>query len=230
LFDDAFPERPDAERVTEETAGLAIAAYERTLVAYEAPFQRWLRGETDAMTDAEKRGALLFFGEGACVACHSGPALASNTFHAVGLGDLSGSDLVGTYDPLDPVHLGRGGFTGRDADRYRFKTPQLYNLADHVAFGHGATLLSIREVVAYKNAGVAQVPYFPTHRLSPHFHPLRLTEAEVDDLTAFLERGLYDPRVDRYVPAAVPSGQCFPANDDQSRRDLGCDDAARTPR
>ena len=57
-----------------------------------------------------------------------------------------------------------------------------------------------------------------------------LTDAEVDDLTAFLQRGLYDPTLDRYVPAAVPSGQCFPANDAQSRRDLGCDDAARSAR
>ena len=230
LFDDAFPERPDAERVTEETAGLAVAAYERTLIADQAPFQRWLRGESDAMTEAEKRGALVFFGKGECAACHSGPALASETFHALGLGDLAGPDLVGTYDPLNPVHLGRGGFTDRDEDRYRFKTPQLYNLADHVAFGHGATLTSIRDVVVYKNEGVAQVPYFPADRLAPHFRPLRLTETEVDDLTAFLERGLYDPRLGRYVPGTVPSGQCFPANDAQSRRDLGCEGEAPASR
>lgn len=230
LFDDAFPERPASERVTEETAGLAIAAYERTLVASEAPFQRWLRGEIDAMTDAEKRGALVFFGKAECATCHSGPALASTTFHALGLGDLAGPGLVGTYEPLDPVHLGRGGFTGRDEERYRFKTPQLYNLADHVAFGHGATLGSIRAVVIYKNEGVAQIPHFPADRLSPHFRPLGLTDAEVDDLTAFLERGLYDPVLARYVPEAVPSGQCFPANDARSRRDLGCDAAARLRR
>lgn len=230
LFDDAFPERSADERATEETAGLAIAAYERTLVANQAPFQRWLRGEVGAMTEAEKLGALVFFGKGECVACHSGPALNSESFHALGLCDLDGPDLVGTYDPLDPVHLGRGGFTGRDEERYRFKTPQLYNLADHVAFGHGATLVSIRDVVDYKNEGVAQVPYFPADRLAPQFRPLGLTDAEVDDLTAFLERGLYDPGLGRYVPDAVPSGQCFPANDAQSRRELGCNDAAQAAR
>lgn len=182
------------------------------------------------MTEAEKRGALVFFDKGECAACHTGPALNSMTFHALGLGDLDGSDIVGTYDPLDPVHLGRGGFTGRDEDRYRFKTPQLYNLADRVAFGHGATLATVRAVVDYKNEGVPQDAYFPMRRLSPLFRPLGLSEAEVDDLVAFLERGLYDPALDRYVPDAVPSGQCFPANDAQSRRDLGCDDAARTAR
>ena len=223
LFDDAFPERPASERVTEETAGLGIAAYERTLVADEAPFQRWLRGESGAMTDAEKRGALVFFGAGECVACHTGPALASATFHSFGMDDLNGPDVIGGYDPADPLYLGRGGFTGRDEDRYRFKTPQLYNLADHVAFGHGASFASIRAVVRYKNRGIPQSPYVALGRLSPHFRPLGLSETEVDDLVAFLERGLYDPDLGRYAPPALPSGNCFPANDAQSRRDLGCE-------
>ena len=226
LFEDAFPDRAEAERVTSETAALAIAAYERTLVASEAPFQRWLRGEAGALSAAEKRGALVFFGEGGCVACHTGPGLASATFHALGMGDLEGSGVVGHADPADPVHTGRGGFNGRDEDLYRFKTPPLYNLTDHAAFGHGATFGSVRDVVAYKNAGVAQNPYVASRRLAPQFRPLRSDAAAVDDLTAFLERGLYDPQLDRYVPEALPSGYCFPANDAQSRRDLGCASAA----
>lgn len=223
LFEVAFPDRADSERVTVETAGLALAAYERTLVANEAPFQQWLRGDTDALTAAEKRGALLFFGKGGCVTCHTGPALGSATFHALGMGDLDGLDFIGTPDPAHPVHFGRGGFTGRAEDRYRFKTPQLYNLADHVAFGHGATFPSIRDVVEYKNEGVPQSPHVSARRLSPHFRPLQLSPAEIDDLTAFLERGLYDPDLRRYVPRAVPSQQCIPVNDAQSRRDLGCE-------
>jgi cytochrome c peroxidase len=228
LFDAAFPNRASDERVTEETAGLAIAAYERTLVASEASFQRWLRGETGALTAAEKRGALVFFGKAACVTCHTGPALSSMTFHALGMGDLDGADVIGEADPADPIRFGRGGFTDCAEERYRFKTPQLYNLADHAAFGHGATFASIREVVVYKNDAVPQSPYVPPRRLSSHFQPLGLTEADIDDLTAFLEHGLYDPALHRYVPSALPSGNCFPANDAQSRRDLGCE-VANTP-
>lgn len=223
LFARAFPDRTGAAQVTDETAGLAIAAYERTLVAEAAPFQRWLRGDLEAMTSAQKRGAELFFGEAACVDCHTGPALAADAFHALGMGDLEGTDIVGKPDLADPVHLGRGGFTGRSSDHYRFKTPQLYNLADHAAFGHGATFTSIREVVIYKNEAVPQSPYVSSYQLAESFRPLDLSEAEVDDLTAFLERGLRDPDLRRYVPHALPSGGCVPANDAQSRRDLGCE-------
>jgi cytochrome c peroxidase len=226
LFEQAFPDWPDNERVTDETAGLAIAAFERTLVANEAPFQQWLRGEVDALTAAEKRGAITFFGEGGCATCHAGPALGSATFHALGMGDLGGLDFIGTPDPTDPVHFGRGGFTGQHEDLYRFKTPQLYNLADHSAFGHGATFATVREVVAYKNDAVPQNPHVPADRLSPSFRPLKLSPAALDDLTAFLEHGLYDPTLARYTPRALPSGHCFPNNDAQSRRDLRCTTAS----
>lgn len=224
LFDAAFPERSAGERVSAETAGLAIAAYERTVVASKAPFQRWLRGDDAALTLPEKRGALVFFGKGACTTCHTGPSLASTSFHALGMGDLAGPDVLGPDNPFSILPFGRSGFTERDEDRFRFKTPQLYNLADHVAFGHGGTFATVRDVVVYKNEAVAQSRYVSASQLSPHFQPLKLTEAEIDDLTAFLERGLYDADLQRHVPEAVPSGQCFPVNDPQSRRDLGCGD------
>ncbi len=229
LFEVAFPDRTGGERVSRETAGLAIAAYERTLLASEAPFQRWLRGERAAMSAAQKRGALVFFGRAACATCHTGPALSSMSFHALGMGELEGPGVFSDFNPKDPVHLGRAGFTERDEDRYTFKTPQLYNLADHVFFGHGVTFSSVREVVEYKNAAVAESEIVPADRLSPHFRPLGLSEDEMDDLTAFLERGLYDPSLDRYLPARLPSGQCFPNNDAESRRDLGCEASGGRP-
>lgn len=225
LFDAAFPDWPEDRRISRETAGLAIAAYERTLIADRASFQRWLRGETDALSDAEKRGALLFFGRAACVQCHSGPSLGSATFHALGMGDLQ--PTVGRFDLADPLHFGRGAFTGRDEDNFRFKTPQLYNVSDRPALGHGATFASVRHIVDYKNAAVAQNRYVSVDRLSPLFRPLSLAENELQDLTAFIERGLRDPDLARYVPTELPSGNCFPANDPQSRRDLGCGAAGK---
>lgn len=222
LFDAAFGDWPAETRVGVETAGLAIAAYERTLLANEAPFQRWLRGDSDAMTQAQKRGAIVFFGKGDCTTCHTGPSLASMSFHALGMGELEGPGVVSDFNRDDPVHLGRGSFTKRTEDAYTFKTPQLYNLADHVFFGHGVTFNSIREVVEYKNAAVPQSRIVPADRISPHFRPLELTGDEIDDLTTFLERGLYDPDLARYLPTRLPSGFCFPNNDEESRRDLGC--------
>ena len=74
-----------------------------------------------------------------------------------------------------------------------------------------------------ESAAVPQSDLVPADRLDPRFEPLGLTEAEVDALVAFLKGGLYDPDVARYVPASVPSGNCIPNNDPQSRRDLGCE-------
>ena len=239
LFDAAFPDRPAARRATSETAGLAIAAYERTLLATEAPFQRWLRGERGAMSGAQKRGAVVFFAAANCAACHGGPGLATGpgpaagpartSFHALGMGDLAGPGVFSDFNPTDPVRLGRASFTDRPEDRYRFKTPQLYNLADHAFFGHGATFDTVREVVEYKNAAVAQTAEVPVQALSPLFLPQRLTPDEVDDLVAFLTRGLYDADLARYVPGALPSGNCFPNADAQTRADLGCAGAAARP-
>lgn len=60
LFALAFPGLTPEERFTRVNAGLAIAAYERTLLANESPFQKWLQGDASAMTEDEKDGAALF--------------------------------------------------------------------------------------------------------------------------------------------------------------------------
>lgn len=226
LFRRAFP--AEAQPVNRLNAALAIAAYERTLLANQAPFQRWLRGHSKAMTPQQKRGAMLFFGKAECVSCHTGPALNSMTFHALGMNDLDGSYdarvvLLPFGDTVpDDVRQGRGGFTGNDEDMYRFKTPQLYNLLDSPFYGHGASFSSVREVIEYKNAAVVQNLRVPADRISPEFKPLGLSPREVADLTAFVEEALYDADLERYLPRRLPSGNCFPVNDAASREDLGC--------
>jgi cytochrome c peroxidase len=228
LFRAAFP--GETEPLNRLNCSLAVAAYERTVLADKAPFQEWLCGNRGAMTDREKRGAVLFFGKAGCAGCHTGPALNSMTFHALGMNDLDGSWDRGRVDlaPFggtvpDAVRRGRGGFTGRDEDMYAFKTPQLYNLLDSPYYGHGASFPTVREVVEYLNAAVPQNPMVPVERLAPQFVPLGLGPEEIDDLTAFIESGLYDPRLLRHVPHRLPSGNCFPVNDPRSRVDLGCD-------
>lgn len=223
LFDAAFADWASADRYSKETAGLAIAAYERTLLANRAPFQRYLEGKESALSPAEKRGAILFFGEANCVSCHNGPALSSMSFHAFGMKDLDqcGEEVFKTT-PNDAAHLGRGGFTKRASDNYMFKTPSLYNMADSPFYGHGASFRSIREVVEYKNGGTAENSRVPSNALSPYFQPLGLSQGDIEDITAFLENALYDPELHRYQPEMVLSGQCFPNNDTQSSADLNC--------
>ena len=219
LYDAAFGQIPADERYTRETTGLAIAAYERTLLANQAPFQRYLRGETGALSDRQKAGALLFFGKANCVSCHTGPALNSMEFHALGMDDLLGAG-VNFSKPDDAAHRGRGGFTGQPEDDYQFKVPQLYNLKDSPFYGHGGTFGSVYEVVRYKNEARAEKAAVPPEQLDELFRPLALSEEEVQQLTDFIENGLYDPELVRYVPDRLPSGQSFPNNDEPSRRDL----------
>jgi cytochrome c peroxidase len=224
MFAVAFPGSTD----TLEDAGKAIAAYERTLLANRAPFQRWLRGDETAMTEQELRGGLLFFGQANCVACHTGPALSSlpgatadAVFMAQGFADLDTSDPRVHGAVSSEVARGRGGFTGDPVDDFKFKVPSLYNLADAGFYGHGASFNSVRDVVAYKNAAVPQKA-IARDRLDSRFVPLGLSEAQIDDLTAFLETALYDAELDRYVPESLPTGNCFPNADVVSLQDLGC--------
>ncbi len=215
LWDRAFPGEP----VSVEKAGFAIAAYERTVFANQAPFQRWLRGETSAMSPDEKRGALVFFGDTGCERmCHTGGPLSSVNYYALGVADMEGSDVYGDI----PETLGRGGFL-QDPDQYfMFKIPQLYNLKDSPYYGHGGMFRSLREIVEYYNEAVP-ARILPEGRIKSTFKPLELTETQIDNLVLFLTESLYDPNLMRYVPDSLPSGNCTPANDPISRVDLGCD-------
>ncbi|MDH3697616.1 MAG: cytochrome-c peroxidase [Flavobacteriaceae bacterium] len=221
LFDRAFPDSPESDRYTQLNAGLSIAAFVRTVLANEAPFQKMLRGEQNTMTEEEFKGAFLFYGKAKCYQCHSGPGMNGMDFHALGMNDLSGNQVIGQVD--EATKKGRGGFTNNSADDFKFKTPPLYNLRDVSFFGHGGSFKSVREVIKYKNAARAQNPEVPTNKLSPLFTPLKLSDKEIDQLTLFLENALHDPNLNRYVPEATPLGNCFPNADEQSKIDLGCD-------
>ena len=221
LFDNAFSDLPEEERYSLITAGLAIAAYERTVMANEAPFQKYLNGNTRALSDEQKEGAILFFGKAGCVSCHTGPALNKMEFHALGMNEFNPAEVI-HYNVDDPAQLGRFTFTGKEADKYLFKTPQLYNLKRLEFLGHGASFHSIREVIEYKNDAVAENSNVPSSVLSDEFVPLGLTDEEVDKITDFIANGLFDPNLDRYVPTSLPSGLCFPNNDEVSQEDLGC--------
>ena len=200
---------------------MAVAAYERTLLANQSPFQEWLKGDINALTQDETEGALVFFNEGKCYSCHSGPGLNSMSFHALGMKDLSGENINTEVDLA--TKKGRGGFTMNPEDDYKFKTPQLYNLKDVNFFGHGGSFESVREVVEYKNNAIPENVEVPSNKISPLFTPLNLTDDQIDKLVVFLENALYDSNLYRYVPEELPSGNCFPNADYESVEDLGCE-------
>ncbi len=221
MFDEAFPNHLPEDRYTKVNAALAIAAYERTLLPNQSPFQEWLKGDTSALSDDEIEGALVFFNDGKCYICHSGPGLNSMTFHALGMNDLAGENITTEVD-LE-TRKGRGGFTGNPEDDFKFKTPQLYNLKDVSFYGHGGSFQTLKEVIEYKNNAIAENPEVPLNKLSPLFTSLDLNEDQINKLVVFLEHALYDSNLYRYVPTELPTGNCFPNADYMSAADLGCE-------
>ena len=218
----AFPGIADDSLKSRVINGLAIAAYERTVVANRAPFQKWLRGNLSSMTSIEKEGAILFFGKAQCASCHTGPALSSMAFYALGMADLGGPG-VNLATGVDYATMrGRGGFTNRPEDDFKFKVPQLYNLRDSKFYGHGANFHSLLDVVKYKNNAVPENAGVPMSQIDPRFKPLNLTDKEMQAIATFIETALYDAELHRYVPPALPSGDCFPVADPRSTHDLGC--------
>lgn len=223
LFDSSFPDVPEEERYTLTTASFALGAYLRTVLANEAPFQRWLKGESNALTDPQKRGALLFLDKARCSKCHNGPSFSSMEFHALGTKDLYlFGDALNTSETDERNH-GRGFFTRNPEDMYKFKVPQLYNLKDYTHFFHGSSKTTLREVMEFKIRAHSENANVDNSVLSPKFIPLTLSETEINELIDFLENGLRDPNLERYVPDELPSGNCFPNNDAFSRIELGCE-------
>ena len=221
-FQRAFPERSGDEQCNIETTALAISAYLRTLVTDEAPFQFWLKGDRTAMSESQKKGAQLFFGEANCVSCHKSPALQSNEFHALGVNGIYQLDNPIATSKSDQRNLGRGGFTRNHEDYYKFQVPQLYNLKNAGFYFHGSSKRSLRDVVQYFNDAEPENPDVPLSQISPRFESLNLTNEEMDNLTDFIENALYDANYERFLPEFVLSGNCIPNNDPMSKVHLNC--------
>ncbi len=221
-FDAAFSEDEESERYSKKNAAFAISAYLRTLLSNQAPFQEYLKGNKEAMSEQEKRGALVFFSDAKCYHCHKEKNLGANEFYALGVNDLYQTGVAFNTSAEDKRNLGRGEYSGDPIDNHKFKIPQLYNLADAPFYFHGSSKYTLKEVVHYFNDAIPENENVPTEQIARQFKPLNLTDQQVEDLTVFLETGLRDPNLNRYVPEAVLSGYCFPNNDLFSKIELGC--------
>ena len=220
-FDEAFSDESEEVRYSDFTASLALSAYIRSIISDKAPFQRWIRGETKAMTDKMKKGAILFFGKANCSSCHYEQNLGSTEFHVLGVQDMFQRPSYNTSD-TDRRNLGRGGFTGLVSDYYKFKVPGLYNVGDTDFYFHGASHTNLDEVILYKINAKSENINIPDSLLSVKLKAITLDPEEIQDLVTFLEYGLNDPDLNRYAPDELNSGNCFPNADFQSKIDLGC--------
>jgi cytochrome c peroxidase len=120
----------------------ALAAFERSLVTPRAPFDRYLRGESDAIGPEEKRGYELFKSYG-CVACHQGVNVGGNLFQPFGVFD---DPFIG--GPLTRADLGRFALTGKAEDRSVFRVPSLRNVAETAPYFHDGRAATLEQAIA----------------------------------------------------------------------------------
>jgi cytochrome c peroxidase len=150
----------------------ALAAFERTLISTNSPFDRYTAGDKAALSEAAQRGLALFQGKARCVLCHNGPNFTDNKFHNIG---------VPQTGPLKE-DLGRYAVTKRDADRGAFKTPSLRSVALTAPYMHTGGLKTLEEVVEFYNKGGEAVP-----GKDAFMSALNLTEPEKKDLIEFMQ-------------------------------------------
>lgn len=174
--------------VTEEGIGKAIAAYERTILTGNAPYDRYKAGDESALSESADRGRELFFGKAHCSACHVGPNFTDNAFHNIGVG----------MDADEP-DLGRYVVSGLEGDKGAFKTPTLREIARTAPYMHDGSMKTLEEVVEHYNKGGVKNPY-----LDEEIFELNLTEQEKADLVTFLKEGLSGDDYPQHEPPELP--------------------------
>ena len=209
-FKEVFGKSRDGITMREVT--LAIAAFERTVISGDSPFDRYyFGGEEDALTEQQKRGFELYLNEGRCVSCHvieqTQALFTDNRFHNIGVGinniqndipklagnfleadrTLSEVDVEVLTDPRTS-ELGRFAISHGFDDIGSFKTPTLRNVAVTAPYMHDGSIETLKDVmIHYNNGGVTDVGDPVNDFLSGGIRPLDLDEDQIDDLVEFME-------------------------------------------
>jgi cytochrome c peroxidase len=189
LFAEAFA----GQAPTADTLGKALASFQRSLTATNAPFDRYVRGDETAMTSSQLRGMRRFERIG-CVNCHNGPMFSDYKLHVLGVPD----------NPVLPM-----SDSGAE-NRYAFRTASLRNLAFTAPYMHNGLFATLEDVLDFyddvdsrrgndRNANVSR------DQLDPLLRQLRGVDDDDEDLLAFLG-ALSDASFDRTTPRRVPSG------------------------
>ena len=187
LFRQAFGTQ---QPITSTNVGKALAAFERTLVALNSPYDRYQKGDKTAMTAAQIQGMQTFIDEG-CAVCHSGPMFSDFQNHVLSVPDnakLAASDA------------GAGG-------TYAFRTPSLRNIGLTAPYMHNGTFQTLNQVMTFYDRigdGNSQNPRVGRAQLDANLRRINLRNNEQAQIVAFLA-ALTDTNFDKSIPASVPS-------------------------
>lgn len=221
LFGKSFSEVKRGTPIDFDMFGKAIAEFEFTLTFANAPIDRFARRERNALTDDEKRGALLFFGEARCSECHKVSGQSNEMFsdfqgHAIGVPQVSPSVTNNNFDgPGANEDFGLEQITGDSNDRYKFRTSPIRNVAVQPTFMHNGAFTRLEDAVRHHlNVFDSVLNYSPSSqnlavdltgptgpinpvltRIDPILAtPVNLTTDQFRQLVAFVRDGLLDPR------------------------------------
>tara|TARA_R110002124_G_scaffold47362_2_gene141111 strand:+ start:14057 stop:15370 length:1314 start_codon:yes stop_codon:yes gene_type:complete len=208
----------------------AIAEFEAfEFQSIDSPFDEYLRGDEHALTRSQKAGLEVFYGEGQCATCHSGPFQTDHSFHAIGLPQLGPGKEAGSY-----ADKGRIAVTGAPEDRYRFRTPSLRNVTLTAPYGHNGAYAELEAMVRHHLRPIRSLAQYDRNQARLHdvalntddwgamsdmdevmriaeateIMPVDLSDQQVRDLLAFLA-ALTDPAAVTGrlgAPTMVPSG------------------------
>lgn len=180
LFEKAYP----GEGINAKTVSKAIASYERTIISNNSPFDKWVKGDKNAMTKQQVNGFKLFVGKGNCEVCHSAPNFTDNGFHNLGLASWADKNAdVGRF-AQKPIRILKGAF----------KTPTIRDIERTAPYFHDGSATTLMDtVVHYNKGGVVK------EGVSPNIKPLNLTKQEMEDIVAFMQ-ALTSP----FIPVSLP--------------------------
>lgn len=170
MFEKAYP----GQAIDAASLSKAIASFERTVVSNDAPFDRWVQGQRDAMTPDQVKGFALFIDpkKGNCMACHSGPNFTDNGFHNLGLASHG----------RENADMGRFAQKPLPSLKGAFKTPTVREAANTAPYFHDGSAATLKDVVKHYVAG-GEVKT----DLSASMKPLDLNEKEIDQLVGFMQ-------------------------------------------
>lgn len=188
LFDQAFGE---SNAVTEKNISRALAAFQRSLIANQSRFDKYMRGDKSAMSTREIEGMQLFVSTG-CASCHSGPMFSDFKTHVLGVAD---NDKLAFVD---------SGFQ----QSFAFRTPSLRNLRFTRPYMHNGKIPTLESVLTfYEDLRGKDLPNKHIQRSQVDTLALQL-KLEFKNISTIIEflNALNDDKYDKTIPASVPSG------------------------
>lgn len=231
MFAEAYPDVAK-EDLTFAHAAEAIAAFELDAFTFvDSPWDRYVAGDNRALTDQQKTGAALFFGEANCSQCHSGTLLTDQEHHNIGVPQYG----PGRTDEFAPLDFGRYEISKAGYEKFMFRTPALRNVALTGPYMHNGVYSDLETVVRHHLDAHAGLAEYNLSELPPEFYTVfadistdhawpeiavlapeirtavALTDADVDALVAFLH-ALTSPTAEDLtylIPDSVPSGLPF---------------------